>query len=308
MSEGRQWIGDGLSGISTNGGGIGVAERVEDRMLTLLKRHEVQTLLAAGHDQIEVAGVSVRSVRRIAAEPAVEHVDDSQERVQRRIGRPSKVEPFRTLVQELVEQVDEETHAPLKSVEILRRARLDGSRLRPLRVSPDRLALRIPIQVSVTAEVSYDGRSYAMPPEAASMAGTLYLYQDHVHIVAGRFQARHPRYVAKGTVSRQPEHRAAQLAAISGKRGRRYLQREHLLETGEAALLFLTELVHRDPRSWFRDAELLHELLQQHGPKTLDRAFQAAVGARTYTTEYVVRCLNGDRSAPTTSPAGARRP
>ena len=131
MSEGRQWIGDGLSGISTNGGGIGVAERVEDRMLTLLKRHEVQTLLAAGHDQIEVAviaGVSVRSVRRIAAEPAVEHVDDSQERVQRRIGRPSKVEPFRALVQELVEQVDEETHAPLKSVEILRRARLDGYR------------------------------------------------------------------------------------------------------------------------------------------------------------------------------------
>ena len=65
MSEGRQWIGDGLSGISTNGGGIGVAERVEDRMLTLLKRHEVQTLLAAGHDQIEVAviAVSVRSVR-----------------------------------------------------------------------------------------------------------------------------------------------------------------------------------------------------------------------------------------------------
>ena len=82
-------------------------------------------------------------------------------------------------------------------------------RLRPLRVSPDRLALRIPIQVSVTAEVSYDGRSDAMPPEAASMAGTLYLYQDHVHIVAGRFHAQHPRYVAKGTVSRQPERHAA---------------------------------------------------------------------------------------------------
>ena len=30
-------------------------------------------------------------------------------------------------------------------------------RLRPLRVSPDRLALRVPIQVSVTAEVSFDG-------------------------------------------------------------------------------------------------------------------------------------------------------
>ena len=53
---------------------------------------------------------------------------------------------------------------------------------------------------------------------------------------------------------------------MSGKRGRRYLQREHLLETGEAALRFLTELVHRDPRSWYRDAEVLHRLLQQHGP------------------------------------------
>ena len=69
--------GEGLSGISTKGGGIGVAERVEDRMLRLLKRHEVQRRIEAGHDQIEVAviaGVSVRSVRRIAAEPAVEHV------------------------------------------------------------------------------------------------------------------------------------------------------------------------------------------------------------------------------------------
>ena len=114
-------------------------------------------------------------------------------------------------------------------------------RLRPLRVSPERLALRIPIQVSVTAEVSYDGRSYAMPPEAASMAGTLYLYRDHVHVIAGRYQAEHPRYISKGTVSRQAAHRAAQLAAVSGKRGRRYLQREHLLETGEAAVQLLTD-------------------------------------------------------------------
>ena len=95
---------------------------------------------------------------------------------------------------------------------------------------------------------------------------------------------------------------------MSGKRGRRYLQREHLRETGEAALQFLTELVHRDPRSWFRDAELLHQLLQQHGPKTLDRAFQAPVGARTYTADCVVRCLNGDRSTLATSSTGTRRP
>ena len=86
------------------------------------------------------------------------------------------------------------------------------------------------------------------------------------------------------------------------------LQREHLLETGAAALQFLTALVHRAPRSWFRDVEILHQLLQQHGPKTLDRAFQAAVGAHTCTTEYVVRCLNGDRSTLATSSTAARRP
>ena len=470
-------------------------------------------MLAAGHDQIEVArlaGVSVRSVRRIAAESPVEYVDDRQERAERRIGRPSKVEPFRALVQELVAEVDEETRAPLKSVEIMRRARLDGyqggksalyeliaelrpdgtqlmmrfeglpgefsqhdfgevrinylngsrevvrffcsrlkwsrwaavdpvpnqvaetlirtlaehfvlfggvplcavfdrpktvalrwakngevtewnpifayaalelgftaevcwprranqkgsvenlvgwvkgsffkqrrfhdreelenqlrqwldevnterpsratgeipeqrrqqelPRLRPLRVAPERLALRIPIQVGVTAEVSYAGRGYAMPPEAAGMAGTLYLYRDHVHLVAGRHQAQHPRYIAKGTVARQPEHRAAQLAAVSGKRGRRYLQREHLLETGEAALQFLTALVHCAPRTWCRDVEVLHQLLQQHGPKTLERAFGAAVAAHSCTTEYVVRCLNGDRRPPATSSTAARRP
>ena len=73
------------------------------------------------------------------------------------------------------------------------------------------------IQVGVTAEVSYHGR-HAMPPEATGMAAALYLYRDTVQIVAGRYQAQHPRYLEKGTVSRQPEHRAAHLAAISGQR------------------------------------------------------------------------------------------
>ena len=101
-SGGRRVSSGGEDGMNTGDG-------VEDHMLTLLEWH--QTLLAAGHDQIEIAclaGVSVRSVRRIAGEAAVEHVDDRQERIQRRIGRPSKVASFRTLVRELVEQVNEE--------------------------------------------------------------------------------------------------------------------------------------------------------------------------------------------------------
>ena len=131
-------------------------------MVTLLKRHEIQVLLNAGHSQAEVAclaKVSERSVRRIAAEAAVEQVDDHRERVQRRIGRPSKVDRFRPLVEQLLQETDED-RAPLKSVEILRRARLDGydggktalyevpeqrrqqklERPRPLRTPPERLA------------------------------------------------------------------------------------------------------------------------------------------------------------------------
>ena len=480
---------------TANGHGVMAAQAVEGSMITLLKRHEIQVLLNAGHTQAEVASVakvSERSVRRIAAEAAVEHVDDRQERVERRIGRPRKVDRFRPLVEQLLKETDED-RAPLKSVEILRRVRLDGydggktalyelvaelrprharvmmrfeglpgefsqhdfgqvrlryldgtpavvrffgsrlkwsrwaavdlvdgedsetlvrtlaehlvrfggvplcavfdrpktvalkwndrgevtewnpvfayaalelgftaevcwpyranqkgsienlvgwvkgsffkqrrfhdrgdlveqlgqwlhetnhqrpnratgeipeqrrqqelERLRPLRTPPERLALRIPIQVDVTGEVSHDGLRYSMPPQAAGMAGTLYLYRDMVHIVAGRYEAEHPRHVPNRTVSRLAEHRTAHLAAISGVRGRRYLKRQQLLETGAAALSFLTELIHRSPRSWYRKVETLHELLQHCGAKNLDRAFQAAVSAQSYTCSFIAECL-----------------
>jgi hypothetical protein len=60
----------------------------------MLKRHEVEILLKAGHSKAEVArlaGVSLRSVNRIAEEAPVFHVDDAAEREKRRIGRPSIV-------------------------------------------------------------------------------------------------------------------------------------------------------------------------------------------------------------------------
>jgi hypothetical protein len=58
----------------------------------MLKRHEVEILLKAGHSKAEVArlaGVSRRSVNRIAEEAPVVHVDDAAEREKRQIGRPS---------------------------------------------------------------------------------------------------------------------------------------------------------------------------------------------------------------------------
>jgi hypothetical protein len=61
-------------------------------MLGMLKRHEIEILLKAGHSKAEVArlsGASLRSVKRIAQEGPVVHVDDVGERARRQIGRPS---------------------------------------------------------------------------------------------------------------------------------------------------------------------------------------------------------------------------
>jgi hypothetical protein len=68
----------------------------------MLKRHEVEILLKAGHRKTEVArltGVSLCSVKRIAQEGPVVHVDDAAERAQRQVGRPStacmtSIKPF----------------------------------------------------------------------------------------------------------------------------------------------------------------------------------------------------------------------
>jgi hypothetical protein len=94
-------------------------------MIGMLKRHEIQVLRRAGHAQVEVAklaGVSLGSVRRVRRGPEVTQIDDTWDRERRDIGRPANAEPFRRLVVELLTGEPE-----LLSVEILRRAKLNGS-------------------------------------------------------------------------------------------------------------------------------------------------------------------------------------
>src|SRR5215472_12768944 len=98
--------------------------RRERRMLSMLKRHEVEILLKAGHRKTEVArltGVSLCSVKRIAQEGPVMHVDDAAERAQRQVGRPSTVANFRKPVLEILQQTPD-----LASLEILRRVQEAG--------------------------------------------------------------------------------------------------------------------------------------------------------------------------------------
>ena len=95
-------------------------------MIKMLKRHEIQVLRKAGHTQADVADrteVSESAVRRVERESTVGDVDDGAARQRRRIGRPSKAQPFREKVVALVAE-----KPPLLSVEILRRVRLDGYR------------------------------------------------------------------------------------------------------------------------------------------------------------------------------------
>ncbi len=171
-------------------------------------------------------------------------------------------------------------------------------RLRPLKVTPADLALRIPVYVGPTGVVTHEGHDYSMPADAIGIAGTLFLYRETVRIVAGRFEATHRRLFEPGARSTLPEHRAQHVAAVSGRRAKRYLQREHLLALGSVALEYLTELTHRRPRVWVRDVERLHELLQQRGEPALRAAFERGLAEGVFGAEYVAHHLADAARAP----------
>lgn len=185
------------------------------------------------------------------------------------------------------------TRRPSRATRVIPAQRLaeERPRLRPLKLAPDELALRIPVFVGPTGMVLHDTHPYSMPPEAIGIAGTLYLHRDKVRIVAGRYEATHPRKFTAGEKSILPEHRARHVAAVSGKRAKRYLQREHLLALGGAALEYLTELTHRRPQVWIRDVDRLHDLLQLHGDAALRAALERGLAEGVFGCEYVAHHL-----------------
>lgn len=198
------------------------------------------------------------------------------------------------LQQQLAEwRTEVNTQRPSRATRIIPAVRLaeERSRLRPLKVAPADLAVREPIVVGPTARVFHDGHPYSMSPEAIGIPGTLFLYRDRVRIVAGRFEATHPRLFQPGEKSTLPEHRAEQVAAVSGTRAKRYLQREHLLELGPVAVEYLTELTHRRPRIWIRDVDHLHTLLAAYGADALRDALTRGLAEQAIGAEYVAHLL-----------------
>src|SRR5262250_954430 len=205
-------------------------------------------------------------------------------------------EDLRQQLEEWHREVNEER--PCRATGIIPAVRLaeEAPRLRALKVPPEQLALRIPVYVGPTGTVLHDGHAYSMPPEAISMPATLYLYAQRVRIVAGRYEAEHPRKFSARESSSLAEHRAALVAAVSGKRGKRYLKRQQLLELGEPAIRYLTEIVHRRPREWFVDVDRLHQLLQSFGPEVLRRAIEEGLKQQIYGAFFVERSLQAELS------------
>ncbi len=96
------------------------------------------------------------------------------------------------------------TKRPSRATRVVPAVRLveEQARLRPLRIAPADLALRIPVHVGPTGYVVHDTHPYSMPTEALGLPGTLYLYRHRVRIVAGRFEAQHERLFGKARCRR----------------------------------------------------------------------------------------------------------
>jgi transposase len=205
--------------------------------------------------------------------------------------------------------VEANTQRPSRATGVIpeERMREERPRLRPLKVAPNDLALRIPITVGPTGMVRHETHSYSMPPDSLGIPGTLYLYRNRVRIVAGRYEAMHPRlFDDKPAQSTLPEHRAQRVAAASGKRAKRYMQREHLLGLGRCALEYLTELTHRRPQVWIRDVARLHDLLERHGDHALRAAFERGLAEHAIGAEYIAHYL--DMPAPSAAPSQQELP
>jgi len=194
--------------------------------------------------------------------------------------KPRKFQDERDLQAQLTAwlvEVNEQTPSRATKVIPEMRRREELARLRPVKVLPETLAIRVPVTVGPTAEVVFEGLPYSMPPKAAHVAGTAFVYEDKLRIVAGRFEAVHRRRRKGEPPAPLPEHRAAKIAAVHGTRAKLYEKRQQVLQLGPSALELLTHIVHREPRQSSVRVEQLFELLEQYGDEILRQAIDLAV-------------------------------
>ena len=187
--------------------------------------------------------------------------------------------------------VNEERPSRATGVIPAERLAVEQPRLRPLKTSSDELAFTRATGVDRSGYVSVEGTLYSVHPDAAGLPATVHLHRDRVRVVAGTHTVVHARHPAAPAPVTTAEHRAAQVRAAAGPRGKRYLRREHLLHLGPHAERFLTEVIHAAPDAWSDQVDQLHQRLQQEGPEPLSLAIAAAVDVGVYSVPYVLACL-----------------
>lgn len=209
--------------------------------------------------------------------------------------KPRKFQDKADLLAQLAAwHVEVNTRTPSRATGVIPETRRQEElpRLRPIKVFPEELALRVPVFVGPTAEVTFEGVSYSMDPSATHVAGTMFLYEDKLRIVAGRFESTHRRRKKGEPAAPLPEHRAAKIAAVHGARAKLYEKRQQLLNLGPSALELLTEITHRSPAKSRQRVEELYELLAARGDDELRAAITTAAANGWFTVEGVRRCLS----------------
>ena len=178
--------------------------------------------------------------------------------------------------------VEVNTRRPSRATGEIPAERLETERehLRPLAISPADYPLRFGVTVRPTGFVEHCGIRYSMPPKTLGIPATLFLYPDRVRIVTkSGVETEHGRWPPVGTTAYRPEHRVARLAAVCGRRGRLYLQRQEILELGPPAEALVTEWVHRPAYHWPTQVVALHGLLVTHGPQRVLAAIEHALAS-----------------------------
>jgi transposase len=207
---------------------------------------------------------------------------------------------------DLLEQLREWEHdvnevRPCRATGVTPSARMtdEAPRLRPVKLSPATFAVRLPVVVRPDACVVHEGHSYQLPPNTIGRTGTLHLMKDRARVVVGPVDVVYAR-PARGAPPQKltsPQLKAALVDVAKGPRGKLYLKRQQLLELGQHAHDFLTELVHRKPRTWKPDVERLHEFSQGHDDDEMRVAFRKALDDGTIGAEYVSHWLKHAEAA-----------
>lgn len=189
-------------------------------------------------------------------------------------------------VVDLQEQLVEWQHevnevVPCRATGVTPRARMaeELPRLRPLKLSPSTFAVKLPVVVRPDACVVHEGHRYQVPPKVIGRTGTLYLMKDRARVVVGNVDVVYRR-PGRGEAPQKlttPQLKMALVDVAHGPRGKLYLKRQQLLELGQHAHDFLTELVHRKPRTWMPIVERLHALSLAVDDGDLRAAFRKAL-------------------------------